>query len=91
MDGSPVFGLIGILKIISSGNLMRRVFFGFTAIMSFTIIQKKNGPKAWGTPLLTLINSVLKPSTTTLCLRLFKIYNVRVDLIDLQLVAHDLM
>ena len=39
MDRSSVFGLIGILKIISSANLMRRVFFGLTAAMSVSHIK----------------------------------------------------
>ena len=64
MDGSSVFSLIGILKVISSANLMRRVFFGMTATVSFTIIENRNGPKTvpWGTPLLRLTNSVANPS-----------------------------
>ena len=58
--GSGEFAWIGILKIISSANLISRFLLGYTAVISFTMMENNTGPKTvpWGTPRLMLTISV---------------------------------
>ena len=65
---------MGMLRVISSANFTNWQLLGSTGDISFTITEKRTGPSTvpCGTPRLMSKNSVILPSTATLCFLLLR-------------------